>query len=65
MFGPDEGNSIVGSYKTFVHTQGYNGSISVDNDSVMVSYSSINWILNSIGPAIGTILRKKLKVTGS
>ena len=30
----------------------------------MVSYSSINWLPNAIGPAIGTILRQKLNFDG-
>ena len=30
----------------------------------MVSYSSINWIPNAIGPAIQTILRQKLQFDG-
>jgi beta-glucosidase-like glycosyl hydrolase len=53
LYGADEGNAIVGSYKSFVYhnTQGYNGSIASSIGSVMVSYSAINWIPNAIGPA--------------
>lgn len=56
----------MGSYKSFVshNTQGYSGSISAEIGSVMASYSSINWIPNAIGPAIGTILRQKLNFDG-
>jgi beta-glucosidase-like glycosyl hydrolase len=66
LYGADEGNAIVGSYKSFVYhnTQGYNGSIASSIGSVMVSYSAINWIPNAIGPAISTILRQKLKFDG-
>lgn len=66
LFGADEGNAIVGSYKSFIkhNTQGYNGSIAANIGSVMVSYSSINWIPNAIGPAIQTILRQKLQFDG-
>lgn len=66
VFGADEGNSIVGSFKSFIshNTQGYNASIAAEIGSVMVSYSSINWVPNAIGPAIGTILREKLKFDG-
>jgi len=66
LFGADEGNAIVGSYKSFIkhNTQGYNGSIAANIGSVMVSYSSINWVPNAIGPAIQTILRQKLQFDG-
>lgn len=62
FYGADEGNAIVGSFKSFIHhnTQGYNGSISASIGSVMVSYSAINWIPNAIGSAIGTYLRQRL-----
>jgi beta-glucosidase-like glycosyl hydrolase len=36
----------------------------VEIGSVMVSYSSINWLPNAIGPAISTILRQKLNFDG-
>ena len=66
MYGADEGNSLVGSFKSFIYhnTQGYNGSIEASIGSVMVSYSAINWIPNAIGAQIGTILRQKLKFDG-
>ena len=66
MYGADEGNSLVGSFKSFIHhnTQGFNGSISASVGSVMVSYSAINWIPNAIGPQINTILRQKLGFDG-
>ena len=64
--GADEGNALVGSFKSFIHhnTQGYNGSIEANVGSVMASYSSINWIPNAFGPQINTILRQKLKFDG-
>lgn len=66
LYGADEGNAIVGSFKSFIHhnIQGYNGSIASDIGSVMVSYSAINWIPNAIGPGINTLLRQKLKFDG-
>jgi beta-glucosidase len=66
LYGADEGNAIVGSFKSFLrhNLQGYNGSIASNVGSVMVSYSSINWIPNAIGPAIQTHLRQTLKFDG-
>ena len=66
LFGADEGNAIVSSFSSFVkhNTQGYNGSINAGIASVMVSYSSINWVPNSISPSINTILRQKLGFDG-
>ena len=66
LYGADEGNAIAGSFKTFLYrnTQGYNGSIAANIGSVMISYSSINWIPNAIGPQIGSVLRKKLQFDG-
>ena len=66
LYGADEGNSIVGSFKTFVshNTAGYKGSVSAGIGSVMVSYSAINWIPNAISPAIRNILRDSLGFDG-
>lgn len=66
LYGADEGNAIVGSFRSFIrhNTQGYNGSIAANIGSVMVSYSAINWLPNAIGPAISSILRRKLKFDG-
>jgi len=66
MYGADEGNAIVSSFKSFIrhNTQGYNGSIAAEIGSVMCSYSAINWIPLAINPAINTILRQKLKFDG-
>lgn len=66
LFGADEGNSIVSSYKSFIkhNTAGYSGAIAAEIGSVMVSYSSINWLPNAISPSIGTLLRQKLGFDG-
>jgi beta-glucosidase len=66
LYGADEGNAIVGSFKSFINhnTQGYNGSIAASIGSVMVSYSAVNWIPNAIGSAIGTYLRQNLNFDG-
>jgi beta-glucosidase len=66
LFGADEGNSIVSSYKSFIkhNTQGYVGAIEAEIGSVMVSYSSINWLPNSISPSLGTLLRQRLNFDG-
>ena len=66
MWGADEGNAVVGSYKSFINhnTQGYKGSISAGVGSVMVSYSAINYLPLAIGPAVNTILRQKLNFDG-
>lgn len=66
LFGADEGNAIVSSYKSFIkhNTQGYIGSIAAEVGSVMVSYSAINWLPNAISPSIGALLRDKLQFDG-
>ena len=66
MFGADEGNSLVGSFKAFEahNTQGYYGSIEANIGSVMVSYSAINWIPNAISPKINSLLRAKMNFDG-
>ena len=66
LYGADEGDAVVGSFKSFVrhNTQGYVGSIGAEIGSVMVSYSAINMMPNSINPAIKTILREKLGFDG-
>ena len=40
------------------------GAITAEIGSVMVSYSSINWLPNSISPSLGTLLRNKLNFDG-
>lgn len=66
IYGADEGNVNVGSFKSFIYhnTQGYNGSLKAEVGSVMCSYSSINWLPVAIGPALNTILRQKLGFDG-
>ena len=66
LYGADEGDAVVGSFKSFVrhNTQGYVGAISAQIGSVMVSYSAINTLPNAISPAIRTILREKLNFDG-
>eukprot|EP00919_Chromeraceae_sp_WS-2016_P063742 GHVR01150868.1.p1 GENE.GHVR01150868.1~~GHVR01150868.1.p1 ORF type:complete len:199 (+),score=12.62 GHVR01150868.1:490-1086(+) len=66
MYGADEGNAHVGSYKSFIkhNIQGYNGSISAEIGSVMCSYSSINWVPLSLSPSLQTILRQNLNFDG-
>ena len=66
LYGADEGDAVVGSFKSFVrhNTQGYVGSISAEIGSVMVSYSAVNMLPNSYSPAIRTILREKLGFDG-
>lgn len=66
IYGADEGNANVGSFKSFVrhNTQGYNGSIKAEIGTVMASYSAVNWIPHSIGPGINSILRGKLNFGG-
>lgn len=66
MYGADEGNSLVGSFKTFVdhNIQGYNGSISVGIGSVMASYSAVNYVPMAGGPYLKSILRGDLKYDG-
>ena len=66
MYGADEGNSQVGSYKNFVYhnTQGYNGSINAEIGSVMASYSAVNFVPMAAGPYLNSILRKDLGFDG-
>jgi beta-glucosidase len=66
MYGADEGNSQVGSYKSFINynIQGYYGSISAEVGSVMCSYSAINLLPLSMSPYINTLLRRKMKFDG-
>ena len=66
LYGADEGDAVVGSFKSFVrhNTQGYVGSISAEIGSIMVSYSAVNMLPNSISPAIRTILREDLGFDG-
>lgn len=66
MYGADEGNAHVGSYKSFIshNVQGYNGSVSAEIGSVMCSYSAINWLPVALSPLLGTVLRRKLNFDG-
>lgn len=66
MYGADEGNAQVGSFKSFVNNniQGYYGSIAAEVGSVMCSYSAINWLPLSLSPFLGNLLRGKLNFDG-
>lgn len=66
FYGADEGNAVVGSFKSFVHhnIQGFNGSISSGIGSVMASYSAINHVPLSTGPYLKSILRGDLAYDG-
>ena len=59
MYGADEGNAHVGSYKSFFYhnSQGYNGSIAAEVGSVMCSYSAINWLPMAASSWLGAPLR--------
>ena len=66
MYGTDEGNVHVGSFKSFFehNAQGYNGSIHAEIGTVMPSYSGINWLPMAISPLLKTVLRDTLKFDG-
>ena len=66
MYGADEGNAHVGSFKSFFehNAQGYNGSIQAEIGNVMASYSAINWLPMAISPLLSTVLRNTLKFDG-
>ena len=66
LYGADEGNARISSFKTFLHhnIQGYNGSVAAEVGSVMCSYSAINWFPMAISPMTDMLLRQKLKFDG-
>ena len=66
MYGADQGNAHVGSFKSFIshNIQGYNGSIAAEVGSVMCSYSAINWLPVALSPMLNTLLRRKLSFDG-
>lgn len=66
MYGADEGNAHVSSYKSFLYrnSQGYNGSIAAEVGSVMCSYSAINYLPMAFSPLINSHLRNQLKFDG-
>lgn len=66
MFGADEGNAHVGSFKTFLNrnSQGYIGSISAEIATVMCSYSAINYLPMAFSPLLKIHLRDQLKFDG-
>jgi beta-glucosidase len=50
LFGCNEGNANVLNFKNYIsrNTRGYTGAVKANAGSVMVSYSAINWIPNSV-----------------
>lgn len=62
FWGADEGNSQVLNFTSFIdqNIQGFKGGISKGLGSIMVSYSSINFMPLAAGTYLGTILRNKL-----
>lgn len=66
MFGADEGNAHVGSFKSFIshNIQGYRGSIAAEVGSVMCTYSAVNWLPVALSPLLNAVLRRKLNFDG-
>ena len=66
MYGADEGNVHVSSFKTFFehNSQGYSGAILSEVATVMCSYSAINYVPMAISTLLPSILREKLKFDG-
>lgn len=50
LYGCNEGNANVLNFKNYINrnSRGYIGAVKSNVGSVMVSYSAINWIPNSI-----------------
>jgi len=50
LYGTNMGNANVLNFKNYIshNTKGYIGSVKSNVGSVMISYSAINWVPNSI-----------------
>ncbi len=66
LYGADQGHSSINNFEAFIgrNSQGYLGSIDSGIGSVLLSYSSINWIPAAISPLGSSLLKNELKFKG-